>query len=586
MNELEEVARWHPGVWLEHYGKILDKFREERRPVLNIFQARVVAAYLWCLANGVAPRILGLKPRQVGGTTIFAAISYHHGRNFNCRGVTIADVQKKSRNLYRMICDFARMDDYPWGFGFRRPTQTEFVMDNGTFFEKESAEKPNASRGDTLQIADMSEVAYWPSTPVKSADEVATSILNALADHPATFGGMETTPNGAMGMFFNTWSDGKWPEFDNYWEKYSLQPLVDGNGWIRVFAAWFEFPEHRESVRRSQSGSPVPLTEAEVARVLESLTDKEQAGRLKYGWDADQILWWRWVLKNKCLGDEDRRDEEYPTDPQSCFLASGRPRFDTVGLSAMEVYSRGTRFEHGLLADQRGAVAFQGTGMNEAWLRVWERPRFGLRYIISIDTMRGESETARTQDSDCHSIFVWRAAYRDAEDVFHLPKLAARIAPPCRLDNKPAARQVDSLSQWYGRCLVAVEINNGIGMLKELRDLGVPLYRMMSWDKKKQESVTTLGWDTNSDTREMIVDALATRIREQSVEIGCAELCKQCATFVINNKGKSEGMSNCKDDDVLSAAIGIFNLESATEYAESAAETRMPEDWDRWNTSR
>jgi hypothetical protein len=579
MDDLIELAKFHPGIWLEHFGKIIDKYRQERRPVLNIFQARVVAAYLWCIANGIAPRIIGLKPRQVGGTTIFAAVAYHHGRNYNCRAITIADVMEKSKNLYRMVCDFARLDDYPWQHSYLPPTQTSFQLGNGTVFEKRSADVPTASRGDTIQVADMSECAYWKSTPVKSAEEVATSILNALADHPATFGGMESTPNGALGLFYNSWSDARWPAFDDYWQTYSQQPEGEGSGWIRVFAGWFEFPEHRESVRRGY-----PLTSAEVENIMGKLSEKEEAGVKRFGWDADQIAWWRWCLKAKCLGDEDRREEEYPTTPESCFLSSGRPRFSTSGVSAIVTAAKSARYESGLLADQRGAVAFQATGENEAWLRVWERPSVGLRYLISIDTMRGESETARTKDSDSHSVLVWRAAYRDSEGTIHRPRLAARIAPPCRLDNKPAALLVSQLSLWYGGCIVAVEIENGIGLLKDLRELGVPLYRMSTWDKGLQKTVSQLGWSTNQDTREMIINELAHRIREQDIQIECDHLAGELQTFIINNHGKSEAMSGKHDDDVMSAGIGVFNLESATEYLATTVDPKLPEDWDRWKT--
>lgn len=582
MDDEAELVRAHPGVWIERFGKILNKARQEERPRLNIFQARVVAAYIWCVAHGIAPRIIGLKPRQVGGTTIFAGVSYHHGRNFNCRAITISEKLDKSNNLYRMVCDFARLDDFDWGFECRAPSRVEFIMDNGTVFEKRSADVPTSGRGDTIQIADMSEVAYWPNTSVKSADEVATSILNALADHPATFGGMESTPNGAMGMFYNHWSDARWPEYDDYWQAYSTQPDDEGNSWIRVFAAWFEFPEHRESVRRAKNGVPVPLTAEEVAKVMENLSEKEEAGVKRWGWDADQILWWRWVLKNKCLGDEDRRDEEYPTDPETCFLSSGRPRFSTVGVSAIVVASKSVRPEMGLLGEQGNTVGWQVTAENEALFWVWERPRVGCRYFISIDTLRGESDTARTTDSDCHAILVWRAAYQDGDDVMHRPRLVARIAPPCRLDNKPAARLTALLSRWYGGCIVAVEINAGIGMLKELRDLHVPLFRMRSWDKAKQAPMTTLGWETNADTREMMINELSTRIREESVQIEDRHLAAELQTFIINARGKSEGMSGKHDDDVMSAAIGIFNIESATEYTQDRVEAQMPEDWDRW----
>ena len=72
--DLEELAKVHPGIWMEHFGFILSKTRDLIRPALNVLQARAVAAYAWCLTNGIAPRLMGLKPRQVGGTTVFAGL--------------------------------------------------------------------------------------------------------------------------------------------------------------------------------------------------------------------------------------------------------------------------------------------------------------------------------------------------------------------------------------------------------------------------------------------------------------------------------------------------------------------------------
>lgn len=580
MAEFRELVRAHPGVWMEGYTLVLDKHRQWIRPRLNIFQARMVAAYMWCLANDVPPRLIGLKPRQVGGTTVAAGISTHHAKRFNSKGAMIADILERSSNLFRMVCSFAQKDEFDWGFGVRTPTEKYLTFENGSEIVKRSADTPTAGRSDTLTIVHASEVAYWKDTSVKNARDVYTALMNALANHTSTLGIIESTPHGAMGLFYEQWQSARWPVFDDYWTQYSIQPSDDGNGWLRVFAAWFEFPEHRESVRRGS-----PLTDRETDKIMSTLTDREKQGIEKYGWDADQIAWRRWKIKNDCLNDDVRFDEEYPEDPQRCFLASGRPRFDTAGVAAIEIRSRSTRHESGILVRQsNGVVTYQATGENEAWAWIWERPRVGCKYLISIDTMRGESETARTQDSDCHSILVWRAAYRDHEGTIHPARLVARVAPPCRLDNKPAAMQVDLLSRWYGRCIAAVEINNGIGMLKELRDLGVPLYRMASWDKVKQQSVSQLGWETNKDTRPMIIDELASRIREQNIDIACPHLANQLQTFIIDSKGRAEAQSGCHDDDVLSAAIGTFCLEAATEMMEETIEPRLPDDWDRWKT--
>lgn len=573
----EALAHWHPGAWIEKYARILTKEREFKRPVLNIFQARVVAAYCWCLVNGIAPRIIGLKPRQVGGTTIFAALCYHHGRRFNSKGIAIADVLAKSDNLFRMMCDFARYDEYDWGFGYYPPTRTELRLKNGTEFVKRSADTPTTSRSDTLQIVHSSETAYWKDTTIKSAKDVAVAILNALAKHKQTFACMESTPDGAMGLFFEQWEAARWPEFDDYWKAYSIQPEGAGNGWIRVFAGWHEFEEHRESVRTGKE-----ITEEQRREVMASLDDDEKNGMELYGWDVDQILWRRWTIANNCLGERERFLEEYPTDPETAFLTSGRPRFDTAGITALHTRSRSIAPECGLLSDQHGAIGWQSCSPNEGFLYVWERPRVGCKYLISADTMTGESETLRGDDSDCHSVLVWRKGYRNHDGVWMEPREVARIIPPSKEDNKPLAEKIALLSRWFGGCIVIVETNMGHGLITHLRDMSVPLYRMVAYDKVKQMPVSSLGWQTNEDRRRDIIDTLASRIREQTIDIADPHLIGELKSFIRIQSGRSEAMSGRHDDDVLSAAIGLANLDAATEYQEQIVEARLPEDWDRW----
>lgn len=570
--ELEALAKVHPGVWIEQFAKILTKIKVWEQPVLNIFQARVVAAYLWCLKNGIAPRLVGLKPRQVGGTTIFAAIVYHHARRFVTKAVSIADILIRSSNLFRMLSGFAKYDTLDWGSGKRSETRTEITLDNGSEFVKRTADAPKSARSDTLTVVHASEVAFWKDTPGKSARDTAVALLNALADHVSTFAGMESTPNGAMGMFYDQWQAARWPEFDDYWKKYSTQPADEGSGWIRVFAAWFEFPEHSLVVDAGQ------------ARDIEAtLTPREKAGIKSYGWTWGQIAWRRKTMKAKCLGDENRFDEEYPEDPQKCFLASGRPRFSTEGLAVLQVLSQSVVAERGLLTRQpNGATVFQGTDVNEAMVWMWERPRLGCRYLISVDTMTGESETQRTADSDCHSVLVLRAGYRDENGVHHKPMEVARIAPPCRLDNKPLAEQIDLLSRYYGRCLCVPEVNQAYGLLNPLRDRNVPIFRMVQYDKVRQAEVSFLGWQTNEDRRRDVIDHLSTAIREQAFETMDPHLVNQCQTFIITHSGRSEAQNQCKDDDVLSLAIGLFNLDAATLYEETEVERQLPPDIDRW----
>ena len=147
-------------------------------------------------------------------------------------GISIADTYPKSQNLFRIMRCFLENDHFDWGFGFHNPTGNQMRLHNGTEFEKRSADTPTSTRSDTLQIAHCSETAYWKDTPVKSAKAVAVAVLNALADHEATFGCSEPTPAGAMGLFYDQWSAAYWPNFDRYWQAYSTQPDTADNGWM------------------------------------------------------------------------------------------------------------------------------------------------------------------------------------------------------------------------------------------------------------------------------------------------------------------------------------------------------------------
>ena len=578
---IDNLARVHPGVWLQRYGVILDKNRELITPTINIFQARAIAAYCFCVANQRAVRLIGLKPRQVGGTTIFAGLSYHHGRRFNCRGISIADTYPKSQNLFRIMRCYLENDAFDWGFGYDDPTGNLMRLHNGTEFEKRSADTPTSTRSDTLQIAHCSETAYWKDTPVKSAKAVAVAVLNALADHEATFGCSESTPAGAMGLFYDQWSAAYWPTFDYYWKSYSTQPDTADNGWIRIFAGWHEFTEHRESVRRR---APLSVRETEV--IMNSLDLDEEDGIRRFAWDADQIAWRRWAILHKCLGDVNRFKEEYPCDPESCFLASGSARFDTAGLSALLIRSRAVESEFGLLQRHTDRVMFQATAERQAQFRFWEQPKIGCRYLISVDTMAGESDAMRgdPETLDAHSILCWRDEYRDSEGVMHEPRLVARVVAPCRYDNKPVSELIALLCEYYGRCTVIPETNNGFGLLNPLKELRVPLFRLAAYDKAKQKLVSTLGWNTSEDRRKDVIDALASRIREQSIDIGCPHVVSELQSFIRVSNGRSEAITGRHDDDVLSAAIAVFNLKSATEMVEDVVERRLPEDYAAWHT--
>lgn len=573
--------RLSPGHWMESCAKIKDKENNLVTPTLNVFQWRMSDAYEDQRERGVAPRQICLKPRRVGGTTMGAGITYHHIRNFACNAVMIADTHPKSTALLDIYRTYAENDTFDWGAEDNTDLTRRLELGHSVL-QQYSAEAPKGTRGLTLQALHDSEVAFWPNTTAKSAEATNAALRTALAKHPQTSDVQESTPNGASGVFHTLWEGARWPEYDDYWRKWDgLLPEDEGegNGYIRVFAAWYEFEEYA-----------LPLTHPnEAADMQATLSTRERRGIKLYGWTWEQIKWRRHTIKSDLLNDERRFDEEYAEDPLSCFLSSGSPRFDSEGMTALEHRARQIVPVPGLLVMHEGEdkrVQFVQTSLQEAIALQWEAPKVGCRYLIGVDPHSGKIIEGG-KEQDCTSVQVWRASYKDTNGKYWCPRLVMRLKAPWRSEFKPTAKFIDILSRLYGRCMVIPENNVGIGLIDYLRDLGVPLYVERRFDTTSSKWTDVIGWCTTEENRELTVGALADLIRETgtrdtsgrqilAVDIGCPHLVGELRTFVRDAKGKYQASSGRHDDDVMAAGIALKNLPSATLMREEVRQRRGP----------
>ncbi|MCX6967601.1 MAG: hypothetical protein NTZ46_07440 [Verrucomicrobia bacterium] len=373
-------------LWFATCAKILTKDQRLVTPDPNIYQLHVLEVYEWCMENRTPCRILALKPRQKGSSTVSAAIVYHHCRRFRSRAMQIADRYKNSDNLFAMTCRYGEHDDFPW------PHQWQTTATSGTLLrearlwsriDRDTAENPRAGRSGTLQVLHVSEAAHFANDGEKCAEKTMLSLLNSLADIPKSVAIVETTANGAAGWFYEHWLGAV-----------TLEQVLAGergNGWIKVFAPWFAFEDSRISSEflssRLQSSSS-------------ELTEREQRGVTLFGWDSAQIAWRRWTLAQKCGGREDLFDQEYPEDEKVAFLTSGRPRFSIAGMTRLRA------MQHTLLARNgfiRPDTSGEGTGFEpheSGWAQIWEEPRADSRYLLWCDTATGREQTRESRDPE------------------------------------------------------------------------------------------------------------------------------------------------------------------------------------------
>ena len=576
----KQKALKSPGYWFAVFARIIDKFGELITPKLNICQIRLAQAYEYCQANNIPFRAIVLKPRQVGITTMAAAICYHHIRRFRSNMTMIADNLARSDKLFQMILTFAKEDLFQWGSGYTSTADT-LKLGNGSQVEKKTAGNSNATRGGTVQVVHQSEVAFWPADGVHNAKATSVALTNSIPDHADTIDIKESTPQGAAGVFADDWRRARWPDYDDYWKQYADHggPGDPESAYIRVFAAWWEFGEH---VR--------PVDEERIAVLRDTLTVREKRGRDLYDWSWEQIEWRRWTIKNKCSGSEVKFDEEYPEDPVKCFMASGNPRFDQEGLTYLEAIARATKWNTGVLSDKVGPGArpsFIPTSESESWFRMLEDPTEGLSYILITDVSsdRDMSKDVMETDLDKHSAGVFRAAYTDNLGVFRRAKLVARLAWPCEDGHDVYAMKLHLISQFYGDCPIVVEMNNhGLSLANKLKARGAVLFTRTFIDPKTNKSHQVVGWETTNKTRPDMIDSLASAIRDvddptktNGLEVFCPHAVAELTTFVKTN-GRAEAAAGCHDDDVIMIAIGNYLIGSAQRFVKRIHRSAMPND--------
>lgn len=222
----------------------------------------------------------------------------------------------------------------------------------------------NAGRGMTIHNLHCSEVSRW----ARGAEETLASLRAAVVPDGEIV--LESTPNGASGLFFEEWDK------------------AEERGYTRHFFPWWYERSYKEDVKKKPVGA---LTEEETALVKQhGLTDQ-------------QIAWrrWRWKLMRG------QAKQEYAEDPVSCFLASGECVFEFEAIAKS-------------LAKLEPAVESEDNGRMLTWLPPQDR-----EYIIGVDAAGGGTEG----DYACAQVIDRASALQCAELHGHFPpyELARRL---------------------------------------------------------------------------------------------------------------------------------------------------------------
>lgn len=456
---------------------------------------------MYCAAR--SHRDIVLKPRQVHMTTCEAARDlWWFLTKRGARVVVVVQSQDDQAPLkdiaykFSLFIDSLRQLGVELNFGTDSATEWSLPERDSTLriIQAGASEAAAAKKGraGTVNRLHVSEAAFY---------EHAAETFNALMESVPMTGSevvIESTAHGAQGFFYEQWQKAQRGE----------------SAYKPHFFEWWKHPDYRMALDEGEVFSP--QTELET-----TLIDK--------GVPPECLKWYRAKLAEKG-GDEQRMAQEYPSDPYTCFLVSGRGFFDapTLAQQLRQVVKP-------ILAVNYRTAGARDPVVNNTTIpavRIWYRAREGFHYVVALDTSEGSGGDHGA------GIVLERRTGRHMGTIWgqFKPWELARVA-------------VGVANKYYPGALIAVERNNHGGTT--LRALDSELsYKWIFEDVDEKP-----GWLTGTASRAHALDTLEEAHRSKHFTTGDEFVLSEMRDFVIGPTGKAEARKGKHDDLVLATAI-------------------------------
>ncbi len=533
--------------WCAMCVTIQDKLTgRDRRLVLNAPQRRVAALLESDRVAGRPMRLIMLKARQWGGSTlvqVYAAwIQCKHCRNWHlliCAHVK--DTAASIRGMYsKMLADYPAQywdgDEPPRFRPYERSVNIREIAGRNCRVTIGSSESQESVRGADYAMAHLSEVAFWQNTEKYNPDGFIRAVCGGIAMAPNTLIVLESTANGVGNFFHNEWLRSKSGMSDKH----------------AVMVPWYEIEMYRRKVD-------------DAATLWKEMDDYER-GLWKRGLTLEMINWYH--CKRREYPSHSMMKAEYPTDDVEAFVNTGSGLFDMEHIERLRRGCRNAVLVGELTAESpTGPGALRGIRFcndNQGGLQLWKwperergRPHVNDRYVVSVDI------GGRSQASDYSVVTVIdRNALADGGK--------AEIVAQWRghTDHDLLAWKCAMIAQWYNEALLVVESNtletectegdHGLFILDQLGDVYRNMYYRENFDQMSGTAGYKLGFHVNRATKRLVINALIALARDGGYIERASVACDEMATYEQKANGSCGAKAGCHDDVVMSRAIGLY----------------------------
>jgi Terminase RNaseH-like domain len=356
------------------------------------------------------------------------------------------------------------------------------------------------ARGGTIQKLHITESAH-----VKDRQELKAGTMQAV---PMTgWITEETTGNG-----FNEY-------FDDFIEAWN-NPKPGELDYMAFFFGWHEHPEYT------------------LPGELSDKTAYELEIQNKFNLSDGQLIWRRWKmdeLKRKQVGiglsGEQLFKQEYPMTVMEAFQSGAGSVFDQEKVEQIE----DIQANEFVIADETTRNKYES--LRKQGVTFWKLPEPGKQYVIGGDPSDGVG-------SDFGVLDVWDDNHEQVAQFYGKtrPDELAEIA--------------SELGYFYNEAFIGIE-NNMLSTVLILSKMYSNYYFVTEQDKKTLKRTKTIGWNTNSKSRNIMIDDFLILFDEGNLIIHSKTTKSEMRTFVKKDNGKREHADGKHDDALFAGFIAI-----------------------------
>ena len=440
--------------------------------------------------DSVSKKFLLLKYRRGGFTTFEQAQSYYTVATqpyTTC--VTLADNRQNTETIFRMVTRMLHLDEKAPTDQGESKSHIEFHGLDSVFHIGTAGTKA-FGRGDDIKRVHGSEVAFW-SGNYELIDNLIAGLTEACRNGEVV---LETTANGAMGWFY---------------EKYS-EAMRGENDWTPLFYPWF-----------MDSVNVIEGSRQEELAFLESITDEEKRVMEMHQLTFPQMLWRR----KKQFSLKKLFQQEYPETWEQAFVVRGS-----------------TFFDQQMLSDLSKNVSPPLRVSDH--LTIWKLPEKDVEYCAGSDTALGELESDNCtcgiiNKGTGEQVAMLRGKWRPevfARKAIKLCETYNNALFACELNN-------------HGHSVMNTVINT-------LRYKHL-FYYLRPLDKTKfgaDQKEKRPGFLTTAQTRPILLDELNEALEEGYMKVNDTVFINEMKTFV-DKGGKFQGDTGEHDDSIFAWGI-------------------------------